>query len=659
MSKADNLKDFLTDVADAIRAKKGTTDLINPQNFSAEIATLSGGLEVIEMTETTATIEPNKVYVWGMVESLNITLGASTDASDFFAFRFRCSKPTMTSVTVNGATWADDTELDAGGKPVLDLGSWYQCEIKGGTSALYARLAHYIPFEDSNVEAVLMSKGVGDGIGITYKDAAKVTTISTWFKSNADITSFDELKYFTGVTALENFAFYGCSALKSITLPSSISSISSHAFNSCTVLEEVKNFENTSIEILQDEIFRGTSLKSIVLPRTVTLINTNAFYGCSSLREIAFPESLTRINGGAFYGCSSLREVVLKEGFTAFSRNNIFQDCTSLLYVKLPSTLKSNLTEGIFRGCTSLLKVEGLENSQIPIIQGSAFYDCSALTEIAFPASLTSIENDAFYGCSALTEIAFPASLTSIGNDAFRDCTSLVTASGLGYTQLTSIGNDAFNGCSALTEIAFPASLTSIGNFAFRGCTSLVTASGLGDTQLTSIGGSAFNGCSALTEIAFPASLTSIGNSAFSKTVIYGEFTFENLQTLGSRAFENTKVSKMKFPSLVSSEASSNFEGIFSYCTNLVLVDIGDKCTTIKSNSFGRFVGTSGNDITFIIRAITPPELADRLISTQWVRAKIGVIYVPDESLEAYKTATNWSYYADILKPLSEYTNIT
>ena len=608
MSKANNLQDFLTDVADAIRAKKGSTALINPQDFSAEIAALSGGLEVIEMAETTATIEPNKVYVWGMVESLNITLGASTNESDFFAFRFRCSKPTMTVVTVNGATWADDTELDAGGKPVLDLGSWYQCEIKGGTSALYARLAHYIPFEDSNVEAVLMSKGVGDGIGITYKDAAKVTTISTWFKSNADITSFDELKYFTGVTALENSAFYGCSALKSITLPSSISSISYYAFKSCTVLEEVKNFENTSIEILQDEIFRGTSLKSIVLPRTVTLINNNAFYGCSSLREIAFPESLTKINNNAFYGCSSLREVVLKEGFTAFYRYNIFQNCTSLLYVKLPSTLKSNLTEGIFRGCTSLLKVEGLENSQVPIIQGSAFYGCSSLTEIAFPASLTSIGNDAFYGCSALTEIAFPASLTSIGNSAFR------------------------------------------------GCTSLVTASGLGDTQLTSIGDSAFNGCSALKEIAFPASLTSIGNSAFSKTVIYGEFTFENLQTLGSRAFENTKVSKMKFPSLVSSEASSDFEGIFSYCTNLVLVDIGDKCTTIKSNSFGRFVGTYGNDITFIIRAITPPELADTLISTQWVRAKIGVIYVPDESLEAYKTATNWSYYADILKPLSEYT---
>lgn len=215
MSKADNLKDFLTDLADAIRVKKGSTDLINPQNFSAEIAALSGGLEVIEMTETTATIEPNKVYIWGMVESLNITLGASTDENDFFAFRFRCSKPTMTSLTVNGATWADDTELDAEGKPVLDLGSWYQCEIKGGTSALYARLAHYIPFADSNVEAVLLAKGVGDGLGVTYKDAAKVTSISTWFYQNADITSFSEFVNFSGIIQLARTAFYKCTSLAS------------------------------------------------------------------------------------------------------------------------------------------------------------------------------------------------------------------------------------------------------------------------------------------------------------------------------------------------------------------------------------------------------------------------------------------------------------
>ena len=286
MSKADNLKDFLIDVADAIRLKKGSTDLINPQDFSSEIASLSGGLEIVEMTETTATIEPNKVYVWGMVESLNITLGASTDESDFFAFRFRCSKPTMTSVTVNGATWADDTELDAQGKPVLDLGSWYQCEIKGGTSALYVRLAHYIPFADSNVEAVLLAKGVGDGIGVTYKDAAMVTSISDWFTSNTDITAFSEFVNFSGITTLlDNIAFNGCSSLVEITLPATLTMIGTYAFQNCSALTKVNGLGSTHVNKLGSYTFQGCSaLKEITLPATLTSIENHVFRGCESLK---------------------------------------------------------------------------------------------------------------------------------------------------------------------------------------------------------------------------------------------------------------------------------------------------------------------------------------------------------------------------------------
>lgn len=312
MSKQNNLTDFLTDVADAIRSKKGTTDLINPQNFSAEIAALSGGLEVIEMTETTATIEPNKVYIWGMVESLDITLGASTGEDDFFAFRFRCSKPTMTSVTVNGATWADDTELDAQGKPVLDLGSYYQCEIKGGTSALYARLAHYIPFEDANVEAVLMSNGIGDGVGITYKDAAKATSISTWFKGNADITAFSEFVNFSGITQLLKDAFYGCSSLTEITLPASLTSIGDSAFNNCKSLVTASGLGNTQL----------------------TLIGNWAFNGCTLLKEIAFPPSLTTIGASVFQGCSSLTYIkILATIPPTLSSTNAIPSTIGAIYV--------------------------------------------------------------------------------------------------------------------------------------------------------------------------------------------------------------------------------------------------------------------------------------------------------------------------------------
>lgn len=285
MSKADNLKDFLTDVADAIRLKKGSTALINPQDFSIEIASLSNGLEIVNMTETTATIEPNKVYVWGMVESLNITLGASTNESDFFAFRFRCSKSTMTSVTVNGATWADDTELDAQGKPVLDLGSWYQCEIKGGTSALYARLAHYIHFADFNVESVLLANGIGDGVGVTYKDAAKATDIWTWFQGNTDITAFSEFVNFSGITRLLNNAFNGCSSLVEITLPASLTSIGNYVFQDCGSLTKVNGLGSTQVTSLGPYAFQGcTSLVEITLPATLTSIGNHVFRNCNSLK---------------------------------------------------------------------------------------------------------------------------------------------------------------------------------------------------------------------------------------------------------------------------------------------------------------------------------------------------------------------------------------
>ena len=368
MSKADNLKDFLIDVADAIRLKKGSTDLINPQDFSIEIASLSNGLEIVNMTETTATIDPNKVYVWGMVESLNITLGASTDENDFFAFRFRCSKPTMTSVTVNGATWAEDTELDEAGKPVLDLGSWYQCEVKGGTSALYARLAHYIPFEDSNVEAVLLAKGVGDGLGITYKDAAKVTTISTWFNGNGVITSFDELKYFKNITTLGASTFKNCLNLEKVNLDNIV---------------KLTGWDGAGA-------FYNSGIKEVRLPKLSVIDNSYCCEFQDSLVEriLSLGKITTIPNGNTNFG---------------FCKN-----CKLLTYVNLPDTLTS-IGVDAFRGCLLLTRVANFENTKVTIINVDAFRGCTSLAEITLPASLTSIGNAAFNSCSSLQYIRIEA----------------------------------------------------------------------------------------------------------------------------------------------------------------------------------------------------------------------------------------------------------
>ena len=158
----------------------------------------------------------------------------------------------------------------------------------------------------------------------------------------------------------------------------------------------------------------------------------------------------------------------------------------------------------------------------------------------------------------------------------------------------------------------------------------------------------------ALTKLELPL-CTSIGGSAFNGCPLLGEIAFQNATTVGTQAFRGSTIAKIKLPSVETMAASSNYEGIFSYCKNLVLVDLGENCSSIGNESFGRFVGTSGNNITIICRASTPPSLGGAIINKGWVFATIGEIYVPDESVEAYKTATNWSAYANIILPLSQY----
>ena len=118
-----------------------------------------------------------------------------------------------------------------------------------------------------------------------------------------------------------------------------------------------------------------------------------------------------------------------------------------------------------------------------------AFLNCSGLTSLSLPSSLTSIEREAFAGCSGLTSLSLPSSLTSI---KYR----------------------AFYGCSGLTSLSLPSSLTSIEYYAFYGCSGLTSLSL--PSGITSIDWNAFSGCSGLTSLTLPSSLTSIDSGAFS-----------------------------------------------------------------------------------------------------------------------------------------------
>ena len=249
-------------------------------------------------------------------------------------------------------------------------------------------------------------------------------------------------------------------------------------------------------------------------------------------------------------------------------------------------------------------------DAPITSIGGSAFYDCRSLTSVTIPDSVTSIGNDAFRSCSSLTSVTIPDSVTSIGYYAFYDCDSLTSVTiGDG---VTSIGVRAFAACTSLTSVTIPDSVTSIGACAFEDCDSLRSVT-IGN-GVTSIGGGAFNYCDSLRSVTIPDSVTSIGDEAFCYCDSLRSVTIGNgVTSIGETAFYG--------------------------CTSLTSVTIPDSVTSIGDYAFGGCTSLT----SVYCEATTPPTGYSSMFGDNAPDRKI---YVPRNSVEAYKSAEYWSEYA-------------
>lgn len=168
-----------------------------------------------------------------------------------------------------------------------------------------------------------------------------------------------------------------------------------------------------------------------------------------------------------------------------------------------------------------------------------------------------------------------------------------------------------------LREITLPNTLKTIGSNTFNGYTALETITIESGASGITVGAGAFSGLSSLTTFNVdPDAFVSLGPNAFNGISIWNEVTFTNVTRLDHQVFRESTISKIKLPSVETMAGDSDYEGMFSYCPNLVLVDIGENCSSIGSNSLGRFIGTSGNNVTVVVHATTPPSLAGALINT-------------------------------------------
>ena len=237
----------------------------------------------------------------------------------------------------------------------------------------------------------------------------------------------------------------------------------------------------------------------------------------------------------------------------------------------------SYICEGAFRDCSGLTSIT--IPSTVTSIRNRVFSGCSGLTSVTIPNSVTSIGDYAFYNCSGLTGIlSLPNMITSIGQYAFYGCSQLSGVLIIPNT-VTNIGSNAFYSCAGLASISIPNSVTNIGSNAFHGVrhieyhgiasgspwgatnmngitdgdfiytdstkTQLISYIGLGGSTfipraVTSLGNYAFSGCIGLTSVTIGDSVISIGNYAFRNCIGLTSVTIgSSVTNIGSYAFRN------------------------------------------------------------------------------------------------------------------------
>ncbi|MBO5203532.1 MAG: leucine-rich repeat domain-containing protein [Clostridia bacterium] len=110
----------------------------------------------------------------------------------------------------------------------------------------------------------------------------------------------------SSVTYIDEFAFYGCTALTEVVIPDSVTEIGMGAFKDCSSLEKVTL--SATLTTIGDACFMGCKkLSAVTVPATVKTIGMGAFWNCTALESITIPESVTEIGDAAFYCCTGLK----------------------------------------------------------------------------------------------------------------------------------------------------------------------------------------------------------------------------------------------------------------------------------------------------------------------------------------------------------------
>lgn len=332
----------------------------------------------------------------------------------------------------------------------------------------------------------------------------------------------------------------------------------------------------------------------------VDTIGESALYGLKNMTACTIGNGTKRIMSNAFINCMSLSSLTIPntveiiDAKYAFGNNSENASPWWKSYSASTNNHYGNIVYindvAVVATSTTVYTFDFKEN--IKCIAGACFYGCKNFSKINIPSTVKYIGDSAFYDCSSLSQLTLNEGLEIIEKQAFNQCKKLTSVTI--PNSVTTLGDYAFAYDSGLTSVTIPDSVTSIGKYAFYNCTSISSVT-IG-SGLTSVGDNIFAYCSSITNLSITEGLTKLGYSMFNNCV---------------------KLSSVVIPSTIEYIGGN----AFSYCSGLTSV------TCLAEN---------------------PPELGD----TAAFFNSTCPIYVPSQSVDAYKSATNWSTYASRIQAI-------
>lgn len=368
----------------------------------------------------------------------------------------------------------------------------------------------------------------------SYENSYKGFRVGSFMNCN-NLTSVD----LGSIQKLGDRAFYGCTSLKKITLPSTITNLGWECFDGTTIVTSMatvppainKSEDETSSIPMGEFVLVNVPEASLDsyksanywkdMAKRVFPIGTKFDYEVTTEAQ---PSTSGLLDKVGLKNANSIVSLKVKGSINSYDIMIIRNKMDNLHYLDLSD---ANVVENSYEyytgcstkndtiGCNAFRELSKLVTICLPnsvkTIESGALYNCTKLKSVVLPEKLESIEGDwegAFENCTSLKDVKFKA-CNFIGSRAFSSCYALnhITLP----SDLKTIDQSAFAYCSNLHSVDFPPLLESIGTYAFQNC----ALDSISLPGLTRIDEYAFSGCGNLKEVKVPSTLESVGDKAF------------------------------------------------------------------------------------------------------------------------------------------------